>query len=302
MSASLRLAAAACAAAALSPAPARPEEAPIQDNSFLIEEAYNQEPGVIQHISTFNRSRGGAWAYTFTEEWPVGGQTHQASVTFAYAGAEAARAGIGDLALNYRWQAIGDGEADLALAPRLTLLLPTGDARRGLGNGGTGLQINLPLSAVLSRALVTHLNLAGTWVPSAAVAAGGSAPMTGISVGQGLVWLAHQHLNLLVEALYGRTDLQARDGRRRTESLFLSPGLRAAIDAGGLQIVPGLALPVGVGPSAGEMGLFFYLSFEHPFGLAGPTAERGERLPRASEDHGDREDRRLAADGAASGG
>ena len=27
------------------------EPAPIQDNSFLVEEAYNQEDGVIQHIS-----------------------------------------------------------------------------------------------------------------------------------------------------------------------------------------------------------------------------------------------------------
>ena len=24
---------------------------PIQDNSFLLEEAYNQDPGVVQHIS-----------------------------------------------------------------------------------------------------------------------------------------------------------------------------------------------------------------------------------------------------------
>jgi hypothetical protein len=30
---------------------------PIQDNSFLIEEAYNQEPGVVQHISVFTRTR-----------------------------------------------------------------------------------------------------------------------------------------------------------------------------------------------------------------------------------------------------
>ncbi len=29
------------------------ESAPIQDNSFLLEEAYNQEDGVIQHISYF---------------------------------------------------------------------------------------------------------------------------------------------------------------------------------------------------------------------------------------------------------
>ena len=35
----------------------------IQDNSFLIEEAYNQDPGVVQHISGFQRdTRGAAYA------------------------------------------------------------------------------------------------------------------------------------------------------------------------------------------------------------------------------------------------
>ena len=40
----------------------------IQDNSFLIEEAYNQEPGVIQHIQTFQYMKDGTWGYTFTQE------------------------------------------------------------------------------------------------------------------------------------------------------------------------------------------------------------------------------------------
>jgi len=39
---------------------AQPAAAPaaIEDNSFLIEEAYNQEAGVVQHISTFARQPG----------------------------------------------------------------------------------------------------------------------------------------------------------------------------------------------------------------------------------------------------
>lgn len=49
----------------------------------------------------------------------------------------------------------------------------------------------------------------------------------------------------------------------------MSPGLRWAINfPSGLQIVPGIALPMGVGPSKGERAIFFYLSFEHPFGKA----------------------------------
>ena len=56
----------------------------IEDNSFLIEEAYNQAPGVVQHIfqsvySSGPRQRG--WAFAFTQEWPIGGQDHQFSYT-----------------------------------------------------------------------------------------------------------------------------------------------------------------------------------------------------------------------------
>jgi hypothetical protein len=46
----------------------------------------------------------------------------------------------------------------------------------------------------------------------------------------------------------------------------ISPGVRGAINfTSGLQIVPGIAIPIGAGPSHGERGVFFYLSFEHPF-------------------------------------
>jgi hypothetical protein len=41
-----------------------PDLTAIQDNSFLIEEAYNQEDGVVQHISVFQRdSDGDAWGF-----------------------------------------------------------------------------------------------------------------------------------------------------------------------------------------------------------------------------------------------
>ena len=54
-----------------------PGEAPISDNSFLIEEAYNQEPGVVQHISNFSRADLAArlGPIPFTQEWPFPGST-----------------------------------------------------------------------------------------------------------------------------------------------------------------------------------------------------------------------------------
>jgi hypothetical protein len=262
---------AAMLAAAVPGAASAADPSPIQDNSFLIEEAYNQEPGVIQHISNFNRSSGGAWYYAFTEEWPVRGQTHQASVTFQFQRLDTSAQGVGDMALNYRWQALGSGETPVALAPRVTLLLPTGDAARGLGAGGTGVQVNLPLSVVLSEQFVTHANLGGTYVPSARAQDGGSALLGSFNIGQSLVWLAHHNFNFLVEALYTSQWL----GAQRTDSIIVNPGVRAAIDLpGGLQVVPGVSVPVTLGAGQPSTGLFFYLSFEHPFRLAGPQAER----------------------------
>src|SRR5689334_2047097 len=77
----------------------------IQDNSFLLEEAYNQNFGVVQHISSFARFWNSKdWAYTFTQEWPVPGDArHQFSYTLPYwhAGAfQESGAGIGDILLN----------------------------------------------------------------------------------------------------------------------------------------------------------------------------------------------------------
>jgi hypothetical protein len=42
----------------------------ILDNSFLVEEAFNQEAGIFQNIFAFTRSQDGAWQGAFTQEWP----------------------------------------------------------------------------------------------------------------------------------------------------------------------------------------------------------------------------------------
>src|SRR5258708_15483346 len=92
---------------------------PIQDNSFLVEEAYNQNDGVVQHISGFTRFWNSKdWLYTFTQEWPVpGDERHQLSYTLArqHAGAFAGSGnGFGDLLFNYRYQLVGSGDTRVA--------------------------------------------------------------------------------------------------------------------------------------------------------------------------------------------
>lgn len=247
-------------------------EPPIQDNSFLIEEAYNQEAGVVQHITTWQQDRDShGWNATFTQEWPFLSQKHQLSYTLAWdraAGGARSSSGPGDLAINYRYQLIGDGDAPVAFSPRLSLLLPTGDAEKGLGAGASGLQVNLPLSVVLSPRLVAHTNAGFTWTPDAENESGQKADNFNPQLGQSLVWRVHPRVNLMLEAVYANEESTVSPGRtEQSESLTISPGIRWAHNlASGLQIVPGIAFPIGVGPSDGEKAVFLYISFEHPFG------------------------------------
>lgn len=242
------------------------QEGAIQDNSFLVEEAYNQEPGVVQHISVLELPRrGGDWSFDFTQEWPAPNLRHQLSYTIPLARADGER-GVGDIALNYRYQLLGDAEARLAVAPRLSVLLPTGDSDNGLGAGGTGIEVNLPVSFVAGDRLVAHWNLGGSRTFGADGENGAEADLDAVFAAQGLIWLARPTLNLMLEARWDRGDVLAADGRvEHEESFVLSPGARFAQNLGELQIVYGLAFPLEVGAGDGAKSTLLYLSFEHPF-------------------------------------
>jgi hypothetical protein len=245
-----------------------PATGPISDNSFLIEEAYNQDPGVVQHISTFTRpDGGGAWAYSFTQEWPVRGRTHQLSYSIPVLNESASGTGLGDVALNYRYQLVARGDDGLHVAPRLSLLVPTGDERRGRGAGGLGLQTNLPLSLRPRPWVALHGNAGLTWTPDAKNAAGESAGTLNANLGGSAIWLVRPRLNLMLELLWLSTQEVVGPGRRtRSDGVFLNPGVRWAFNfPSGLQIVPGVAYTLGLDAGAGADVLFLYLSFEHPF-------------------------------------
>ena len=247
------------------------ETPPIQDNSFLIEEAYNQELGVVQHIQQFLRDfETGSWIYSFTQEWPVPDVRHQLSFTVAAARVlreEGQNAGLGDLQLNYRYQLVGDGLAPVAVSPRFSLLVPTGSYRSELGLGAVGVQAQVPASFVLSDRFVAHGNAGVTWIPRARNSGGDRAGLVIPNAGASLVWLARPTWNLLCEAVWARGETVAGQGQVRTKSLALiGPGARVAWNfRSGLQIVGGMSFPIGVGPSRGANSILLYLSFEHPF-------------------------------------
>jgi hypothetical protein len=238
---------------------------PISDNSFLIEESYNQDPGVVQHISTLARTfnqRG--WAYTFTQEWPVPGRTHQLSYTIPLLNAGSVT-GVGDVMLNYRYQAVEDDERGIAFSPRVSMSVPTGDYKKLFGVGNIGWQVSLPVSKTLGESFVSHTNAGATWWPSARMA-GDGASISAVNLGQSLVWLMTPRFNFMLESIWSRTTTRAHGANTSSESAFISPGIRWGYDfPSGLQIVPGVAVPIGVGPSRGTRQLFLYLSFEHPF-------------------------------------
>lgn len=238
----------------------------IQDNSFLVEEAYNQEPGVVQHIQSFQYLKGDTWGYTFTQEWPVPKQAHQLSYAIPVLKnpAPGRESGIGDLLLNYRYQAVM--KEGIAFSPRFALVLPTGDYKKGHGSGTVGYQINMPLSVELSDKVVTHWNMGLTFTPNAKTEEGAKHDTLGLNYGASVIYLLTENLNLMLEAVGTSSENVEPDGTTtREESFLLNPGFRFAINCkSGLQIVPGIAMPIGIGTSNGQYGVFAYLSFEHP--------------------------------------
>ena len=178
----------------------------------------------MQHIFNYTRTRDQAWAATFTQEWPAGGLKNQLSYTLA------GSRQWDDVLLNYRYQLIGDGEAKLAVAPRVSALLKT-----------KGLQVQIPASYVVNDRIVTHWNAGATVVRDL---------KPNFDLGGSVIFVAEKRVHLMLEALW------------TVDEFIVSPGVRWAYDMPhNLQIVPGIAVPIG----HDTRGVFLYLSFEHPF-------------------------------------
>lgn len=247
----------------------------IMDNSFLVEEAYNQEAGVVQHIFTgaYGRTRQAGpdadlWNLSFTEEWPVLSQKHQFSYTLPYTfvhGGGRSDDGLGDVLLNYRYQLWLDETTLGGFSPRLSLILPTGNKNRGFGDDTVGGQVNLPFSRALGDKWFVHLNAGATFLPDAA--SGGGRDLWHYNLGASGIYAATPDLHFMLEWVGQWQDTLQPSGALRHEfSSVIAPGLRKAFNYdNGSQLVVGLAAPIGLTAHAPEVGVFLYLSFEHFF-------------------------------------
>ena len=250
----------------------------IEDNSFLIEEAYNQEPGVVQHIfiavySADSRARG--WAFSFTQEWPVFSQDHQFSFTiplFHLRGGGERVSGVGDILLNYRYQLLEEGEMKPAFAPRFSLILPTGSRDKGTGDNVVGYQWNLPFSKKLGNRFAAHANLGLTYQPHVRAlldsSTGQLSPkrsLVSFNIGASAIYAVLPRFHLMLEWLGTFEDGINDDGRRERNFVpIIAPGFRAAVvNEEKLQIVVGAAAPIGLNRNAPNYGALLYLSIEH---------------------------------------
>jgi Putative MetA-pathway of phenol degradation len=252
----------------------------VEDNSFLIEEAYNQEPGVVQHSfsAAYNSdSRRRGWTFNFTQEWPVFSQDHQISYavpSYHFVEGPDQIRGLGDITLSYRYQAFDEGELKPAFAPEFSLILPTGNRNRGTGDGVVGYQGTLPFSKKLTSRFAMHANLGVTYLPHVRARLGGSTgplsprrSLVSYNLGASGVFAIVPRFHLMLEWV-GDFEESINDGGKAVRAFqpVIAPGFRTAlVNQEKLQVVVGAATPIGLTRKADNYGALLYLSIEHGF-------------------------------------
>ena len=232
------------------------------------------QPGARASCSTSapspGRDGGGAWAYSFTQEWPFRGMRHQLSYTVPVLHDEGAGTGVGDVALNYRYQLVGAGRRrSVYVAPRVDAA--PAHRQRAQRPRGRGRAASRPTSRSAS---TRRPCLRSTPTPARRDTLGprcarapSPLPSTRMSA-RSVIWLLRPTFNLLLELLWHGTERWSHRVRGPGSHLACpQPRVSAghSISDSGLQIVPGSPTPSAWPMAEGDDGLFLYLSFEHPF-------------------------------------
>ncbi len=239
---------------------ARPFE--ITDNSFLVEEAFNQEAGVFQNIFGIYSPGDGSWVTAFTQEWPVRIQAHQFSYTVAFARSDT-NSGLGDTLFHYRFQLWEESARRPAFSPRVSLVIPTGNVTRGLGGGSAGWEVNLPFSKQV-RNLYLHWNAGFTHLPTAEGVSTNYNLLTPRVAASG-IWRVKPMLNLMLESVFEWPEEIAGTLTERGRAATVIPGFRGGWNVGDKQAIVGVGVPVTFASGTTDSGVFGYFSYELPF-------------------------------------
>ena len=231
----------------------------ILDNSFLVEEAFNQEAGIFQNIFGYVR-RSGFWNFAFTQEWPAPSQKHQLSYTIPFAGG-AGETYFGDVVINYRYQALTEDPGIPAFSPRISVILPTA---REIGYDSVGVQLNLPFSKQRGNTYF-HWNAGLTWYPRVE-SFGDDTSLVSPHLAASGIYRVRPMFNLMVEGVLEFQEFPSGgSATERVTSFTLSPGARGGWNVGNRQLILGAALPIIFANGESETGVLVYLSYELPF-------------------------------------
>lgn len=240
----------------------------IDDNSFLLDEGYSQEAGTVQHIlyNITYLSNPKDIYFNLSQEWGIS-KRHQAGFTLPVTVYQSSGDGIGDLYLDYRFQLL---EKWVAIAPRFSLIVPTGSPEKNLGYGTVGLQMNWAISKFWNKHLATHWNVGGTFLPYAKeyLSNGESERkfLANFNAGTSVAWMVNHRLNMVLEFVgYAGSEINNTRSINVFGQYILNPGMSTSFDIGSVEIVPGISAPLTWTRDNFQAGIFFYLSVQNPF-------------------------------------
>jgi hypothetical protein len=168
---------------------------------------------------------------------------------------------VEDVLLNYRLQALTETQSRPAFAPRFSLILPTGDEKRGLGNGRAAYQFNLPCSKIVHDRWTAHANAGLTFRPDV-----GGRDLLDLNFGASVIYAVTENFNFLLEWVGVRGEETTAAGVEHHFAHVILPGARYAFNLpDDAQLVVGLGAPIGLSAAAPDFGVFVYVSFEHFF-------------------------------------
>lgn len=203
----------------------------IEDSNFMPESGWNRTDAVVQYSTFF---LGSATSHELTQEWAASTPRHQLSYVVPFYSER--ESGLGDVMLSYRYQAVGGEGSQFAIAPRVSLVLPTRSER--FGAASRGVQLNVPISALLTERVVSHTNVGASWYHDR--------DQRELNVSQQVALSVSDRISVTLDAAYTR-------GFKGDDMFVVRPGVQFAFEVpGGLQLAPGIAFPRG-GSSEGVL-------------------------------------------------